>query len=140
MVSVVHCCYHWFHNDTAGVAMGYTSTFGLPFQSFYVRNSQKARYALTIRLQTSDPAVSHFLIQTNQQGGSTPPLSFLTVSSSCPSLPLSALFPPFIPPSSLFFPLSSFPSSFNPCTPSSSSSRHDCVSTHTYGLCWGSYK
>ena len=99
MVSVVHCCYHWFHNDTAGVAMGYTSTFSLlPFQSFYVRNSQKARYALTIRLQTSDPAVSHFLIQTNQQGDSTPPLSFLTVSSSCPSLSLLLIPAPLLPP------------------------------------------
>ena len=37
-------------------------------KAFVVRNSQKARYALSVRLPTSDPAVSHFLIQTNQQG------------------------------------------------------------------------
>ena len=39
-------------------------------QSFVVRNSQKARYALSVRLDDKlkdDLAVKHFLIQTNQQ-------------------------------------------------------------------------
>lgn len=36
-------------------------------QSFIVRNSQKARYALSVRLENDDPAVKHFLIQTNQE-------------------------------------------------------------------------
>ena len=39
-------------------------------QSFVVRNSQKARYALSVRLEDKmkdDLAVKHFLIQTNQQ-------------------------------------------------------------------------
>ncbi len=39
----------------------------LSLQTFVVRNSQKARYALTLRMPVDDPAVSHFLIQTNQQ-------------------------------------------------------------------------
>ena len=37
------------------------------FQSFVVRNSQKARYALSVRLDKEDLVVKHFLIQTNQQ-------------------------------------------------------------------------
>lgn len=37
-------------------------------QSFIVRNSEKARYAITVRLPTNDPPVSHFLIQPSPQG------------------------------------------------------------------------
>ncbi len=51
----------------------YTHTLFLTLshtQSFVVRNSQKARYALSVRLEDKlkdDLAVKHFLIQTNQQ-------------------------------------------------------------------------
>lgn len=40
----------------------------LPTGSFVVRNSEKARYAITIRLASNDPPVCHFLIQTSPQG------------------------------------------------------------------------
>ena len=40
----------------------------LSIQTFIVRNSQKARYALSVRVPKDDPAVSHFLIESNQQG------------------------------------------------------------------------
>jgi len=39
-------------------------------QTFVVRKSKKARYALSLRVPVDDPAVSHFLIQTNQQSKS----------------------------------------------------------------------
>jgi len=57
--------------------------FNRPTGSFYVRNSQKARYALTMRMATNDPAVSHYLIQTNQQG-------FLTIQGS--NLPFLSIY------------------------------------------------
>eukprot|EP00731_Ephydatia_muelleri_P027482 Em0019g355a len=55
----------------------------LPTGSFIVRNSEKARYAITIRLATNDPPVNHFLIQTSPQG-------FLTIQGS--NLPFLSLY------------------------------------------------
>lgn len=60
--------------------------FNKPIGSFVVRNSQKARYALSLRIpnqEESDPAVKHFLIQTNQQG-------FLTIQGS--NLPFLSIY------------------------------------------------
>lgn len=61
---------HFFppSNSTSHPPPTYPRLLSLSPQSFIVRNSQKARYALTIRVATNDPAVSHFLVQTNQQG------------------------------------------------------------------------
>lgn len=45
------------------------------FQSFVVRGSQRAKYALSLRIaMAEDTVVRHFLIQVNQQ--SKPVLSF----------------------------------------------------------------
>ncbi len=54
----------------------------LSLQTFVVRNSQKARYALTLRMPVDDPAVNHFLIQTNQQ---SKPLAIIVQQGKAPS-------------------------------------------------------